>query len=51
MKALIAITLNGARHLIMVVPKEFDTQTWANSRIEAFKLLEVERILDQDSWT
>lgn len=49
MKSLIAVCSDGARHLLMVVPNSFNTQAWAQSRQEAFALLEIVRILEQQS--
>jgi hypothetical protein len=48
MKALIAVCSDGARHFLMVVPSSFDTQAWAESRREAFALLEIIRILEDE---
>lgn len=47
MKALIAVCSDGARHMLMVVPSSFDTQAWAESRREAFALLEIIRIVEE----
>ena len=48
MKALIAVCSDGARHMLMVVPSSFDTQTWAESRRGAFALLQIVRILEEE---
>ncbi len=48
MKALIAVWRDGSRHLLMVVPSSFDTQAWAESRREAFALLEITRIMEDE---
>ncbi len=44
MKAIILVCSDGARHFAFVVNADFDTQAWANSRREAFALLEVIRV-------
>jgi hypothetical protein len=49
MKALIGISRDGGRHMLMTVPKHFDTQAWANSRKDAFALLEIVRIVEEGS--
>ena len=49
MKALVAVCNDGARHFLMVVPSSFDTQTWAESRREAFALLKIIRILEDEA--
>lgn len=48
MKALMAVWRDGTRHLLMVVPSSFDTQAWAESRREAFALLEIIRIVEDE---
>lgn len=48
MKALIAVCSDGARHLLMVVPSSFDTQAWAESRREAFALLKIVQIEEDE---
>ena len=48
MKALIAVWRDGSRHMLMVVPSSFDTQAWAQSRREAFALLEIIRIVEDE---
>jgi hypothetical protein len=47
MKALVAVGAHGGRHMLMVVPTDFDTQTWAESRREAFALLEIVRVVEE----
>lgn len=46
MKAIIAVCTDGARHLLFVTSKEFDTQSWANNLREQFKLLQIVRIIE-----
>ena len=35
--------------MLMVVSKNFDTQAWANSRRDAFALLEIVRIVEEEN--
>lgn len=44
MKGLILIFADGARHLATVVSADFDTQRWAESRREAFAMLQVVKV-------
>lgn len=47
MKALIFIMSDGSRFLSRVVPIDFDTQTWANSRADSLKFLEIMRVIEE----
>lgn len=46
MKAIILECRDGSRHLTCVVPLAFDTQQWANERRNAFRLLDVVRVIE-----
>jgi hypothetical protein len=46
MKAIILVTSSGSRHLATVVSSDFDTQAWANSRLESFRLLGVVSVVE-----
>lgn len=45
-KAIIAIHSDGSRHLLFVAPVDFDTQAWAQSRRQAFAMLDVVRVTE-----
>jgi hypothetical protein len=46
-KCIIAVMDDGARTLLHTVPMEFDTQAWANARVDSFNLLKISKIEEQ----
>lgn len=44
MKAIVLVNRDGTRCLAFVVSADFDTQAWANSRREAFRILDVVKV-------
>ena len=46
-KCIIAVMDDGARTLLHTVPMEFDTQAWANTRVDSFNLLKISKIEEQ----
>lgn len=38
---------DGVRTLLHTVPMEFDTQAWANARVDSFNLLKISKIEEQ----
>lgn len=48
MKALTLIHRDGTRHFLRLVPKDFDTQSWANLRRGSFCLLGVVKVEERE---
>ena len=46
-KCLIAVMDDGVRTLLKIVPVEFDTQAWVNTRVDSFNLLKIVQIQEE----
>jgi hypothetical protein len=47
MKAVSIETAEGVRSLCFVVPHDFDTQAWAESRRGTFRILNIVRVVEE----
>lgn len=46
MKTIELVTHDDLRYLALIVPDNFDTQRWANTRADALRLLKVKRVIE-----
>lgn len=48
MKSITLLHRDYTQRFVMLVPKSFDTQAWANARVASFALLQVVRVIENE---